>query len=216
MSQVVIAARGGAEAKSRLAGVMSPAERSALTEHMLADMLVAVAQTPGVSAVWVVTPTDAIAAMAVAYGARVIRQTEPSGLNAAFDLAHRTIAERAPYAAIGMLVGDLPLLAASDLEAALSLARTHAVVLAPALADGGTGAIVLRAGARIGFAFGADSFNRHAAAARQAGHTLAIVEAMSLGLDVDRPDDLAAVIARGPGTRTAAFLSDRQRAASRR
>ena len=209
MAQIVIAARAGAEAKTRLAGVMSAPDRAALTETMLADMLDALAGQIG--SVWVVTPTDAIANLAARHGARVLRQTEPTGLNGAFDLALTFMRERAPYDPIALLVGDLPLLAASDLEAAIGLAAAHDVVLAPAFADGGTGAIVLRAGVRFELAFGGDSFRRHVAAARRLRLSTAVVEANSLGLDIDRPEDFAAVLTRGPTTRTAAFLRARLR-----
>ena len=208
-AQIVIAARSGAEAKTRLSGVMSAPDRAALTETMLADMLDALAARIG--SVWVVTPTDALAHLAVRRGARVLRQTEATGLNGAFELALRFLDARAPYDPVALLVGDLPLLAASDLEAAVSLARAHDVVLAPAFADGGTGAVVLRAGVRLALAFGGDSYRRHVAGARRQRLSTAVVEANSLGLDVDRPEDFRAVLTRGPGTRTAAFLRARLR-----
>jgi len=209
MAQIVIASRAGPEAKTRLAGVMSAPDRAALTEAMLADMLAAL--TADIGSVWVVTPTDSLAIIAVRHGARVIRQTEPTGLNGAFDLALSFLADRAPYDPVALLVGDLPLLAASDLDAAIGLAAAHDVVLAPALADGGTGAIVLRAGTRFELAFGRDSFRRHADAASRLGLTAAVIEADSLGLDVDRPGDFAVVLTRGPATRTAKFLRARLR-----
>jgi len=207
MVQIVIASRAGPAAKTRLAGVMSAPDRAALTEAMLADMLVALADRIG--SVWVVTPTEALASLAVRQGARVLRQTEPSGLNGAFDLASRFLAERAPYDPVALLVGDLPLLAVSDLDAAVGLAGAHDVVRA--LADGGTGAVVLRAGVRFALAFGRDSFRRHADATSRLGLSTAVVETDSLGLDVDRPEDFAAVLTRGPATRTAAFLRARLR-----
>ena len=209
MAQIVIAARGGDEAKTRLAGVMSAPDRAALTEAMLADMLEALATRIG--SVWVVTPTDALAYLAVRHGARVLRQTEASGLNGAFDLALTFLEARAPYDPVALLVGDLPLLAPSDLEAAIGLAGAHDVVLAPAFADGGTGAVVLRAGLRLPLAFGGDSYRRHVTAARRLRLSAAVVEANSLGLDVDRPEDFRAVLTRGPATRTAAFLRARLR-----
>jgi 2-phospho-L-lactate guanylyltransferase len=209
MAQIVIAARAGTEAKTRLAGVMSAPDRAALTEAMLADMLDALAGQ--IDSVWVVTPTDALAHLAVRHGARVLRQTEPTGLNGAFDLALTFLRERAPYDPVALLVGDLPLLAAGDLEAAISLAGAHDVVLVPAFSDGGTGAIVLRAGVRFDLAFGGDSFRRHVAAARRLRLSTAVVEANSLGLDVDRPEDFRAILTRGPTTRTAAFLRARLR-----
>ena len=58
--RVIIAARGGTDAKSRLAGRLGPADREALVEAMLADMLAALRGCPGVARVYVSTPTPAL------------------------------------------------------------------------------------------------------------------------------------------------------------
>ena len=209
MVEVVIGVRGGARAKSRCAEVLGGDDRTRLTELMLEDMIDAFDRTAGANRLWVVTPTPDLASLAAARGAEVIHQAEGGDLNAAFELALAEISERAPYDSVALLPGDLPLLQPADLEAAFTLSRTHAVVLAPALADGGTGAIVLRAGARLPLSFGQSSFARHAADADLLGLTRAVVIATSLALDLDRPSDLAAVLALGAATRTAAFLSAR-------
>lgn len=209
MAEIVICARGGGRAKSRCAEVLGPADRARLTELMLEDMIEAVGRTRGATRLWVVTPTPSLAGLAAARGAEVIRQGEDGDLNAAFALGLAEIGERAPYESVALLPGDLPLLQAADLEAALTLSITHAVVLAPAMADGGTGAIVLRSGARLPLSFGRNSFANHAASADRLGLSRAVVIATSLMLDLDRPADLPAVLSLGAGTRTAAFLHER-------
>ena len=212
MTQVVIAARGGPGCKTRCAGVLGPADREALTAAMLQDMLAAIAGCAEVSGTWVVTPTPGLAALAEADGARVVRQTRPAGLNAAFALAAAEVRERAPYEAVMLMPGDLPGLRSSDLAAAALLARAHEVVLAPAL-DGGTGLLGLRAGVRFVPTFGPMSFARHAATAARGRLSLATLAATSLGEDVDRPEDLIRAVERGLGARTCAFLRQRLRIA---
>lgn len=208
MAQLLIAARGGPGAKSRLSPALSPDDRAGLTVVMLQDMLDAATKTPGIGRLWVVTPTAELARIAAAGGARPILQPEPADLNGAFALALAEASEHAPYDVAALLPGDLPLLQPADLEAALALARTHAVVLARTL-DGGTGALVLRAGARPPLAFGEDSFASHAAGAEAMGLSVARLEALSLAQDVDGPDDLAAILEIAPNSRTAAFLLER-------
>jgi len=210
VTQVVIAARGGPGCKTRCAGVLGPEDREALTAAMLEDMLAAIADCAEVSGIWVVTPTPGLAILAEADEARVVRQTRPVGLNAAFALAVAEVRERAPYEAVLLLPGDLPGLRSSDLAAAALLARAHEVVLAPAL-DGGTGLLGLRAGVRFAPAFGAMSFARHAAAASRGRLSLATLVATSLGQDVDRPEDLIGVVEQGLGARTCALLRQRLR-----
>ena len=208
MAQAVIAARGGVESKSRCADLLGPADREALTEVMLDDMLTAVARCPEVSATWVVTPTDSLASLAAGRGARVVRQPEPAELNAAFAMALAEVRERAPYEAVMLMPGDLAALDPPDLAAATLLARTHGVVLAPSH-DGGTGLLGLRAGVTLSPQFGPASFKRHAAAAAAQRYALSVLSARSFLQDVDRPEDLVRLLERGLGERTSAFVRER-------
>jgi 2-phospho-L-lactate/phosphoenolpyruvate guanylyltransferase len=205
MVDAVIAVRGGSSSKSRCAGALSPQDRAMLTQLMLEDMIDAAAKAPSVSRLWVVTPTPALAAIAGLRGARVIDQ-RGRGLNAAFALALAVVSAADPDAVIALLPGDLPLVQPSELETAIRLARSSAVVLSPATADGGTGAIVLQPGARPRLAFGPDSFARHQRGAATAGLSLAVFRAPGLGRDIDRPDDFAPLLKRGGGTASATFL----------
>ncbi|ACG78946.1 conserved hypothetical protein [Phenylobacterium zucineum HLK1] len=210
MAEAILAVRGGLGAKSRLAAVFSDAERAALVEAMLLDMLDALAGAGAgaVRRVWVVTPTERLERLAAAAGARVIREPRPAGLNAAFRCGLAAAAEEAPYADIVLLPGDLPTLRAQDVDAALLLLRTHDLVLALASRDGGTGLLAVRAGVPFTPQFGAQSCARHRRQARARGLSCALVEAGSLALDLDRPED-AVEVARGPcGRRTAEVLSD--------
>ncbi|HXQ15114.1 MAG TPA: 2-phospho-L-lactate guanylyltransferase [Caulobacteraceae bacterium] len=204
MISLVVAARGGPRSKSRCADALDGVQRTALTEAMLRDMLAAAGRAPGVSEVVVVTPTEALAHLAATAGARVIRQGR-RGLNAAFNQALDELAGQTPDGTVALLPGDLPLLDPDDLSRAVALAATHDVVLTPAL-DRGTGAILIRPQARFALAFGQSSFTRHERAARQRGLSVAVFACDSLGLDVDTPDDLHAVLRRGPATYTADFL----------
>jgi len=208
MAQAVIAVRGGPDAKSRCAEALSGPDRAGLTAAMLEDMLDAIARCPEVSQTWVVTPTPELAELALSCGAKAIAQGEPEGVNAAFRQAIAEVSECAPYDAMLLMPGDLPLLQPDELTAAALLLRTHAVVMAPAL-DRGTGLLGLRAGAVLPPAFGADSFKRHSAAVGKRGLPVAILATSSLSRDVDRPEDLQGVLDQGPATKTAAFLRGR-------
>ncbi len=205
-AHVVLAVRGGGDAKSRCAPRLDSAGRDGLVKAMLGDMLDALARCPSVRAVHVVTPTAEIADFAAKAGASVILEQPPGGLNAAFAMARDRIAAHAPRAILALLPGDLPLLNPDELESLLRLARgPRRVVLAPA-GDGGTGALVHRADIEFPLAFGVDSFQRHRSAAEALGLDTRVVQAPSLGLDVDRPEDLDRVLAAAPGGRTAALI----------
>ncbi len=203
-ADVVIAARGGHAAKSRCAGRLDAPARERLVAAMLSDMLDVVTAWPRLGRVVVATPTPELAALAARAGAE-IADGPASPLNAAFAAARtkRGIAHRERI--VVFLPGDLPRLAAAELDAMLAQAGPGRVVLAPA-AEGGTGAIAFAAGLDFPFAFGPDSFARHCAAVLALGLDLKIVEAQGLRFDVDQPDDLDRVLTDAPASRTATLL----------
>jgi 2-phospho-L-lactate guanylyltransferase len=208
--RAVIAVRGGMGAKSRCAPFLDEESRAELVQAMLLDMVAELAASPRIDAVEVVTPTVELARAAEAAGAAIWLEPKAQGINAAFEAARIRLSVDAEAVMVA-LPGDLPLLDASELEPALDLVRPEKIVLAPALADGGTGAVVLEARTPFAFHFGPDSFRRHWTAALAQGLEPIRLEAPSLGFDIDRPQDLAALDRRRPGERTARFLARRLR-----
>jgi 2-phospho-L-lactate guanylyltransferase len=208
MAEVIIAVRGGPRAKSRCRAALGERGCAALVQAMLDDMLKAVAATPCVDRVYVVTPTKSLADLGRSRGASVISEETPFGLNSALAHAQRQVASENPDATLALLPGDLPWLEPGELRQALDLHDATSVVLVPATADGGTGAIVLRADLPLPLAFGVDSFRRHVAAAFTLGLTPRVLSAPSLGFDIDRPADLE-VARASPRGRTGALLRRR-------
>lgn len=205
-ADVLIAARGGPTAKSRLSGRLDQAQREALVEAMLGDMLTALAACPAIMRTHVTTPTPALARLAARFGAVVFLEQQPGDLNAAFDRARRRIAGADPEATLVLLPGDLPRLTPEDVEQCLEAADPERLVLAPASADGGTGALAFRAGVDLPLAFGPGSFGKHLAAARSLELSTEVVHAPGLSHDLDRPDDLDAFLSLAGRGRTADLL----------
>jgi 2-phospho-L-lactate guanylyltransferase len=107
-------------------------------------------------------------------------------------------AEAARAEALAVVLGDLPYLAADELAGALATAGP--VVAAPAISDGGTNVLLRRPPTVIPARFGRDSFAKHRTAARKAGADLVAIRARGLEHDLDRPEDLAMLLASGhPG-----------------
>lgn len=205
-ASIVIAVRGGPDAKTRLAGRLDPSRREALVEAMLADMLAALTPCAAVRRTYVTTPTPALARIAARFGAVVILERPGGGLNGAFETARRRIAAVDAGANLLLLPGDLPRLDAAGLEDLIAAAGPDRVVLAPASADGGTGALAFPAEAPLPLCFGPGSFGKHLAAARSLGLATHIRRTESLGFDIDRPSDLDAFLALGGGPRTGELL----------
>ena len=190
MLWTLIPAKPFAEAKQRLAGLLGPTERSALAEALLARTVRAVRRAQGDQPVWVVAPDDSVTATALAAGATGVFAARAAGLNAQLAEA----AAEAPAAA-GVLVlhADLPLLRAQDIVALVG--RPGPVVIAPDRHGSGTNALLQR-GRPLFFAFGADSFARHLALAREGGAAPVVVRRAGLGFDLDEPTDLSDYRAR--------------------
>jgi 2-phospho-L-lactate guanylyltransferase len=209
--EAVVAVRGGPAAKTRLGARLDPAAREALVAAMLADMLSALARAPSIRQVRVTTPTPALAAAALAAGARVIDEPEAGDLNAAFDAVRRDIAAEDPDRLVLLLPGDLPLLDPPEIDLLAAAAGPGRIALAPAQADGGTAALIVPAGMPLELAFGANSFERHLAAADRLGVVAEVRRLPGLGLDIDRPADIDAFRARGGGGQTARTLDGQLR-----
>ena len=190
-----------AGAKSRLAAVLAPDERAALTLRLLGGVLDALA-APGITARLVVSPDPTVLAAARAGGASALLQPagqrdDLDGLNAAL-VAAREWAERRGADALLVVLGDLPLLTRADVAAILALAgeAPATAVLAPDRHGCGTNALLLRPPGAIPFAFGPGSLARHLAATAARDLPARLYRSPGAALDVDTPDDLAAVADR--------------------
>jgi 2-phospho-L-lactate/phosphoenolpyruvate guanylyltransferase len=188
-----------ARAKTRLAGVLSEAERADLTLAMLEDVLDAALVQDGWSTV-VVSRDPRVLAVASRRGVGVLPE-EGASLGAAARQAESTLAGGDTLA---VLLADLPLVTSGALAQALGLAGDGAVVMAAAGSDGGTNLLVRRPPDAIAARFGRRSFARHRWAARAAGLEVREVSRPELAFDLDRPEDLARMLTAEGGGRAAA------------
>jgi 2-phospho-L-lactate/phosphoenolpyruvate guanylyltransferase len=180
-----------ADAKQRLSTGLAPGTRRALAEAMLTDVLVALRRTEGLDEVVVVTAEPVAEALALGYGARVVADTREAGQSPAAQIGLDAV----EGADVVLLVpGDCPALDPVQLTALLrSVEPAPSVVLVPDRHGTGTNGLVLHPPSAIEPSFGPGSRDRHTALAADAGAALRVEEMPSLVLDVDTPDDLAAM-----------------------
>jgi 2-phospho-L-lactate guanylyltransferase len=187
-------------AKQRLGSAV--AQRPRLAEAMAADVLEALGCVRGLDGVVVVTAEPQAARIARDARAEVVHDPREAGQSAAAALGVQA-ALRAGAERVLLVPGDCPTLDPEELEALL--ACTAPVVIVPDRHGAGTNALLLTPPDVLAPSFGDGSFARHAALARAAEVRVAPVP--SLGLDVDTPEDLAALLARSGGApRTRALL----------
>jgi 2-phospho-L-lactate guanylyltransferase len=188
-------------AKSRLAPVLSPLERAALTLAMLEDVLDVALSAPG-WATWVVSPDEAVLEIAARRRARPVQEEKPP-LSAAIRQVEAE-AEEMDVDALAVLLADLPLLTPAALRAALK--TLGSVVLAPSKSEGGTNLLLRRPPRVIGARFGRESFAKHLRSAETRGLPAAAVRSRELATDLDVPEDLLTVLDAEKSGRTRASL----------
>ena len=169
-------------AKQRLGG------RPDLAASMAERVLDALADATGLSAVLVVTREPAAVRAAGERGFEVVAEPVMAGHNAAAELGIARALELGATRAL-LVPGDCPLLTADEIDALLERHEGPAVVVVPDRHGTGTNALLLQPPDAIRPAFGPGSRERHLALARDA----VVDEVPGLLLDVDTPDDLAAL-----------------------
>jgi 2-phospho-L-lactate guanylyltransferase len=189
MRHILIPCKPLREGKSRLASVLSAAERWRLCAVLLRNSLHLALSLPSVGDVRVVTPDPEASEIARAHGVATI-DDEGAGLNAALRRGLRFIEETATgNAAVLILPIDLPLASADAVERAFSAAAD--VVIAPDREQRGTNLLGLahRAFSMLPLAFGTSSFAAHRDGAVGAGLTVEILDDPRLAFDLDEPED---------------------------
>ena len=176
--------------KSRLASVLDEQQRGALNTLLARRALEACTRVFGAQRTLVVTGSPEAAAIAGEFGISVVPE-EPAqrDVNAAVGAAAE-FARRAGATAIIVVPTDLPLLADSDLAAAVAAIPTApGCLLVPDLRGTGTNVIALTPVRSDLFSFGEPSLERHARQARLLGYQVRIHRSYALELDLDRPED---------------------------
>lgn len=205
MRVAVVPAKGFDASKQRLATVLPPLGRAALARAMLEDVLAAL-EGAGFDRVLVVTPDGEVAELAGRLGALVVREPEAGGHTAA---VHRGVAAAVALGASAVLTvpADVPATTTEELRAVVAAAGPAPCVVLVASRNGqGTNAAFLSPPDVIPLRFGEPSFPAHVAAARARGIEPVVLDLPGLALDLDAPEDLAALRRQGRPTRALAAL----------
>ena len=189
-------------AKQRLVPLLAADERRALAAAMLEDVLTAVADAR-LDATWVVTRDAAVTAIATRHGATVVTEIENRGHTAAVAAAQAR-AREASVRVFCTIPGDVPCVTVAEVDALVdAVGAAPAVAFAASRSGRGTNGVALTPPDALPLRFGEPSFDNHVAAARDRGITPRLLRLPGLGLDVDAPDDLVALLAEGGSTQSA-------------
>lgn len=179
------------ESKRRLSHLLSTDERADLILTFLDNLLLTLNATPGIDRILVVSGDPLVTTLAEKYGALVLVEPAPTGLNAA---AARGMAYAAGAGASAVLIlpTDLPFARVEDIDAMI---RSLDMVGRPLLAmcgdeiDQGTNALLLAPPSDFTFHYGPGSFQAHLAEAVARGRATHTINAPGLRFDLDTESD---------------------------
>ncbi len=192
-----IPVKGFTGAKQRLSSLLSPSQREALAAAMLEDVLEAVAGSR-VAGILVNTADEPSAALARRWGARIVTEDACNGHTAAVAGMSRLLAREKRGGMVAM-PGDIPRVTAPELNAVLAAAEdAPGFVIAPAHDELGSNAVLCSPPDSVPLRFGDDSYFPHLQAARRQGLEPSIVRMPGIGLDIDHPIDLRALLTARP------------------
>lgn len=183
--------------KTRLAGVLPPAERRRLVVWMARRTVGTLLASGAVAGALVVSPDPEALAATTLPDATGVHQRE-GGLNEGLELG-RQRALAAGAEALLVVLADLPYLTPEEVAALVALGDSPAgearVVLAPDHRGRGTNALLVRPASLVPFTFGVHSLARHRALARYTGVEPAYFRSPGTARDVDTPADLRRLVA---------------------
>jgi len=192
-------------AKQRLSPVLDAEERQALAVGMMEDVLGTLASWDARPPVAIVTSDSQATALANRYSFEIIADPDNRSETDAIDLATQAVVERG-WASTLVIPADIPLIEAEELQRIVAAAPDQGTVLVPAADGRGTNAVLRRPAALFPLRFGNDSFQPHRRAAEATGKPAVVLELPGIALDVDRPADLAELLARRGDRRSQQLL----------
>ncbi|CAA0122202.1 2-phospho-L-lactate guanylyltransferase [BD1-7 clade bacterium] len=186
----VLPVKGFSESKQRLADVLTPEQRSRLSQAMFQDVLGALAGSQSVKQILVITSDDDVAVTADNFDAVVVKEPDDvRGLNAAVCYALEQVAGFGAERAL-ILHGDVPLVTPTDLDYLASSHLEGSVTLSPDTSHSGTNGMVCDIPAELTFSYGENSFDKHRDSASKNGLLCTTVAVPGISLDVDNLSDL--------------------------
>ena len=197
-------------AKQRLAPLLSPAQRRALIEVMMSEVLEAVVTTRGLAGVIVVTLDPQATALANRLGARVVTDGARDGHTGSVTAGLRLLAREGRGGMI-TLPADIPAVTSQEMSLVLGAHLPGpAFTISPAHDHLGSNTVICSPPDAVPLRFGDNSYYPHLDAAQRCGIEPMVIHQPGIAMDIDHPADLAMFLAlpQSIGTRTRALLEE--------
>jgi 2-phospho-L-lactate/phosphoenolpyruvate guanylyltransferase len=194
-------------AKMRLMGLLTPEERFALAEAMLADTLRAVRGAHCAEKVFVVTNYQPVIQVARENRWEILREEQQISESHSVDAASRLCEPRGVTGLLRLPL-DLPLIQSSDIDELLNVeCQPPTLVIVPSRDGTGTNALLRTPPTLFPSHFGDGSFAKHLAEAERAHARVIVRRNVRLEMDVDDESDLRVLLEHDlSGTETGRWL----------
>ena len=207
MKALLIPVKDPANAKTRLADLLTAGERRRLAWAMFEDVSRAAAGARSSDRVVLVSSFAPAIDRARDLGWEVLNEASQISESASVDWASRALAERG-FDVVMRLPADLPLVRAEDIDALLSFQlKAPAALLVPSREGTGTNAIIRTPPALFPSRFGPNSLALHKEEASRVGVDCVVVNNDRIALDVDEPADVELFMELGHGTESFNVIS---------
>ena len=196
-------------AKKRLMGVLTPEERFALAQAMLADTVHAVRGVRYAEKIFVVTNYEPVMRLAEENRWEILREERQISESHSVDAASRICEDRGVTALLRLPL-DVPLVQASDIDELLAVeCEEPALVIVPSRDGLGTNAILRMPPALFPAHFGEGSYAKHVGEAERVGARVILRRNTRLEMDVDEEADLRVLLKYDlSGTATGRWLRE--------
>jgi 2-phospho-L-lactate guanylyltransferase len=195
-----------AQAKTRLAPLLTAEERTQLALTMLRGTLQALSGIRAAQRKVVVTNFEPAMHLAATLGFAVMREGEQRSESESVDAASLAL-EQAGMQTVLRIPLDLPLIHRADVEAVLAAGQQGAAaVLVPSASGTGTNGLLRSPPTLFHSRFGPGSLALHEQEARRATPAVRILPRESLALDIDDEDDVREFLRRNVPCATRDFL----------
>lgn len=197
-------------AKQRLAPLLSPAQRRALIDVMMGEVLEAVAATPSLAGIIVVTVDPQATALATRLGARVVTDGARDGHTGSVMGGVRLLA-RERRGGMLTLPADIPAVTPQEISLVIGAHLPgRSFTISPAHDRLGSNTVICSPPDAVPLRFGDNSYYPHLEAGERSGIEPTVMPQPGIAMDIDHPIDLAAFLRmpQSVGTRTRAFLEE--------
>jgi len=202
MKALLIPVKDPANAKTRIAGLLSADERRRIAWAMFEDVSRAIATARKPDRVVMVTSFARAIDRANELGWDVLIEESQTSESTSVDWASRILSERG-FDTVMRLPADLPLVRAEDIDELLSIQLSSpGALLVPSREGTGTNAIIRTPPSLFPSRFGPNSLMLHKQEAARVGVDCVIVDNARIALDIDEPADLKLLLESARGTET--------------